>query len=96
MKRFKNRFMKKKKQKDIGLPKYFKAILWFTEFERLSLEKDRHLILFQAFEKGRMEHLRYLASKLGGRALYNFARRNARRFSRKSILPFARVVFSGT
>lgn len=72
------------------LPRYFKSILWFADFKKISLENDRDLILFQALEKGRMEHLTYLARKLGGRAIYDFAKQNARRFSRKSILPFAK------
>ena len=79
----------------MSLPKYFKSILWFADFEKVSLEKDRDMILFQAMEKGRMEHLRYLARMFGGKALYDFAKKNAKRFSRKSILSFIKVVFSG-
>jgi hypothetical protein len=78
----------------MSLPKYFKSILWFADTEKMSLEKDKDTILFQALEKGRMEHLRYLEHKLGGRAIYNFARKHAREFSRKSVLSFAKVMFS--
>lgn len=77
-----------------NLPVYFKTILWFSDFSKLSLEKDRDLILFQSLEKGRMEHLRYLVDMLGKKTIYDFARENAHRFSRKSILNFARIMFS--
>jgi len=77
------------------LPKYFKSILWFSDFKKISLEKDKEVILFQALEKGRMEHLKYLVKKLGAKAIYSFAKKNAHKFSRKSILPFAKVMFSG-
>jgi len=76
------------------LPSYFKSILWFADFDKVSLENDRDMLMFQALEKGRMEHLRYLAEKLGGKTLYNFAKKNASRFSRKSILPFAKALFA--
>jgi len=75
------------------LPKYFKSILWFADFDNMSLEKDKDTILFQALEKGRMEHLRYLAAKLGGKSIYNFAKKHAKQFSRKSILPFAKALY---
>ena len=78
----------------MSLPAYFKQILWFVDFKKTSLEKDRETILFQALEKGRMEHLDYLARRLGARAIYEFARKNAGRFSRKSILPFAKIMFA--
>jgi len=78
----------------MSLPEYFKSILWFADFNKVSLKEDRDMILFQALEKGRMEHLRYLARKLGRKSLYDFAKKNARRFSRKSILSFAKVMFS--
>jgi hypothetical protein len=78
----------------MSLPKYFKSILWFTRFGQLSLEKDRDTILFQALEKGRMEHLNYLKRKLGANAIYQFAQKNAARFSRKSILPFIKLLYS--
>ncbi|MFH1542306.1 MAG: hypothetical protein ABIE84_04360 [bacterium] len=77
------------------LPRYFKSILWFADFDKLSLEKDRETILFQALEKGRMEHLRFLASKLGPRAIFDFAQKNRNKFSRKSIFPFAKTLFAG-
>jgi hypothetical protein len=76
------------------LPQYFKSILWFADFSKISLEKDEEIILFQALEKGRMEHLRYLVKKLGGKRIYNFAKKHAGKFSRKSILPFARTLFA--
>lgn len=76
------------------LPKYFKAILWFADFDKISLEKDKNTILFQALEKGRMEHLDYLAEKLGNKALYAFAHKNKKRFSRNSILPFVDYFYS--
>ena len=76
------------------LPGYFKSILWFADFNAISLEKDRDVVLFQALEMGRMEHLNYLARKLGPAAIRNFARKNAKRFSRKSIVPFADVLFA--
>jgi hypothetical protein len=76
------------------LPSYFRSILWFADFNRMSLEKDKETIIFQALEKGRMEHLMYLAKQLGGRYIYNFAKKHASRFSRKSILPFARALFT--
>ncbi|MCX5751931.1 MAG: hypothetical protein NT099_09800 [Candidatus Saganbacteria bacterium] len=79
----------------MALPKYFKSILWFADFNKISLKKDRDLILFQALEKGRMEHIKYLAHKLGGESILNFARRNASKFSRKSVLRFAELMFSG-
>jgi len=79
---------------DMSLPKYFKSILWFADFDRVSIKKDQDMILFQALEKGRMEHLKYLAHKLGGRTLIEFARKNAKRFSRKSIPDFITIVFS--
>lgn len=78
------------------LPQYFKSILWFANFKEISLEKYRNVILFQALEKGRMEHLKYLGEKLGYKVIYDFARKNSHRFSRKSILPFAKVMFSGS
>ena len=78
----------------MALPNYFRSILWFADFDRLSLKKDRDVILFQALEKGRMEHLRYLAARLGGRAIRDFAVRNAKRFSRKSIVPFVKALFA--
>ncbi len=74
------------------LPKFFKPILWFSNFNDISLEKDRELVLFQSLEKGRMEHLNFLFDKLGTRAVYTFAKKNAGRFSRKSILPFIRLI----
>lgn len=77
------------------LPKYFKSILWSDDFDKVSLEKDREIILFQALEKGRMEHLRYLAKKLGSKAIYAFVQKNAKKFSRKSIVSFANIMFSG-
>ena len=77
----------------MSLPKYFKSILWFADFNKVSLKKDRDIVLFQALEKGRMEHLKYLADKLGAKAIYDFARKNSQKFSRKSILPFAKVMF---
>ncbi|OGC07865.1 hypothetical protein A2230_02730 [candidate division WOR-1 bacterium RIFOXYA2_FULL_36_21] len=77
------------------LPQYFKSILWFADFRKISLKKDKDIILFQALEKGRMEHLKYLAKKLGSKVICNFAQKNAHRFSRKSILPFVKVMFSG-
>jgi hypothetical protein len=76
------------------LPQYFKSILWFADFDKMSLEKDKETILFQALEKGRMEHLRYLAKKLGGRSIYLFAKKHAKQFSRPSILPFAKALFA--
>jgi len=79
----------------VSLPKYFKSLFWFADFDKVSLEKDRDLILFQALEKGRMEHLKYLERKLGARAIYNFAKQHASKFSRKSIVSFAKVMFSG-
>ncbi|PIS29778.1 hypothetical protein COT42_04415 [Candidatus Saganbacteria bacterium CG08_land_8_20_14_0_20_45_16] len=78
----------------MSLPKYFRSILWFSDFDKLSLETDRETILFQALEKGRMEHVNYLIQKLGRKALYDFAKKNAGRFSRKSILSFAKVIFA--
>jgi len=66
------------------LPEYFRSILWFADFDKISLKKDRDIILFQALEKGRMEHLRYLAKKIGARAICEYARKNAKKFSRKS------------
>lgn len=78
------------------LPKYFKSIIWFCDFNKVSLKEDKEMILFQALEKGRMEHLRYLCQKLGPGAIYAFAKKNAAKFSRKSILPFAKTLFSGT
>lgn len=78
----------------MSLPKYFKSILWFADFNKLSLEKDKEVILFQALEKGRMEHLKYLAKKLGPRAIYDFAKKNAKHFSRKSILTFSKIMFA--
>ena len=79
----------------MSLPKYFKSILWFADFNKVTLKKDQDMILFQALEKGRMEHLKYLARKLGTKTIYAFAKKNADRFSRKSILSFAKVMFSG-
>lgn len=76
------------------LPEYFKSILWFTNFNKVSLSKDKDIILFQALEKGRMSHLRYLAHKLGYTAIYDFAKQNKNRLSRKSILPFIKIMFS--
>ncbi|MBU0630230.1 MAG: hypothetical protein KKC80_04850 [Candidatus Margulisbacteria bacterium] len=76
------------------LPDYFKQIIWFADFDQVSLAKDKEMVLFQALEKGRMEHLRYLAGKLGGRAIYSFARKNSNKLSRKSILPFIRALFA--
>lgn len=77
----------------MNLPKYFKSILWFANFKDVSLEKDKNLVLFQSLEKGRMEHLRFLVDNLGAKVVYEFARKNAERFSRKSILPFIRIMF---
>jgi len=77
----------------MSLPKYFQSILWFADFNKISLEKDRDVILFQALEKGRLEHLRYLAHKLKPEVIYAFAKKNASRFSRKSILPFIKVLY---
>jgi hypothetical protein len=79
----------------MSLPEYFKSILWSSDFKKVSLKEDKETILFQALEKGRMEHLKYLCQKLGPRAIYAFAKKNAAKFSRKSILPFAKVMFSG-
>jgi hypothetical protein len=78
----------------MALPSYFKSILWFADFSKVSLEKDRDLILKQALEKGRMEHLRYLARRLGPAAIWKYARKHARQFSRKSVLPFAKIMFA--
>ncbi|OGC10039.1 hypothetical protein A2246_00365 [candidate division WOR-1 bacterium RIFOXYA2_FULL_37_7] len=77
----------------MNLPKYFKSILWFADFNNISLEKDKNVILFQTLEKGRMEHLRFLAKMLGAKTIYNFAKKNSKRFSRKSIVPFAKTLF---
>ncbi|MBI5701423.1 hypothetical protein HZC34_06245 [Candidatus Saganbacteria bacterium] len=79
----------------MSLPKYFKGILWFADFNKLSLKEDRNIILFQALEKGRMEHLKYLKNKLGAKAIVDFARKNSNKFSRKSVLTFAETVFGG-
>jgi hypothetical protein len=62
------------------LPKYFRSIIWFADFNKVSLEADKEMILFQALEKGWMEHLKYLCKKLGPREIY----------------AFAKVMFSGT
>ena len=78
------------------LPDYFKSILWFADFNKISLEKDKNTILFQALEKGRMEHLRYLAKRLGPKTIYSFAKKHAKQFSRKSIIPFTKLLFSKT
>ena len=80
----------------MGLPKYFQSILWFADFPKMSLKKDKDIILFQALEKGKMEHLRYLANKLGPEEIYRFAQKNAKKFSRKSILTFAKAMFHET
>lgn len=74
------------------LPNYFKQILWFSDFKKVSLEKDWQMILFQALEKGRMEHLDYLFKKLGSIKIMKFAKNNAKRFSRKSIMPFIKAL----
>ena len=76
------------------LPGYFQSILWFTDVEKLSLKRDWQVILFQALEKGRMEHLDYLRRKLGPAKILAFAKKNAKRFSRKSILPFLKTIYS--
>jgi|GEM_PF-5340286 len=76
------------------LPGYFKQILWFGDLGRMSLEEDKETILFQTLEKGRMEHLKYLERKIGGKAILDFARKNAKRFSRKSIVPFIEAMYS--
>lgn len=78
----------------MAIPKYFKSIMWFADFSKISLEKDKDLILFQALEKGRMEHLRYLQKKLGNKMIYDFAKKNAHKFSRKSILSFVKLMYS--
>lgn len=77
----------------MALPKYFKSILWFSDINNLSLNKDKKTILFQALEKGQMEHLNYLADKLGKEAIYKFARHYSKKFSRKSIPAFAKALF---
>ena len=79
----------------MALPGFFKSILWFTDFSKVSLKEDRDLILMQALEKGRMEHLKYLARRLGPAAIWKYAQKHARQFSRKSVLPFAKIMFSG-
>lgn len=76
------------------LPKYFKSILWSTDFKKVSLKEDRDLILFQVLEKGRMPHLKYIADKLGYKTIYNFTKNNKDKLSRKSILPFIKIMFS--
>ncbi|MDI6731346.1 MAG: hypothetical protein QME05_02030 [Candidatus Margulisbacteria bacterium] len=78
------------------LPKYFKSILWFADFNKISLKKDKDVILYQALEKGRMEHLRYLLKALGKKAIIKFAKENVNKFSRKSILPFVQTIFLRT
>jgi len=80
-------------RKRVKLPQYFKSILWFADFDKVSLKEDRDMILFQVLEKGRMEHFKYLTRKLGKKTIYDFARKHARRFSRKSILSFVKVMF---
>lgn len=75
------------------LPEYFRSILWSTDFKKVSLEKDRDLILFQVLEKGGIPHLRYIAKKLGPKTIYNFTKKNKDRLSRKSIFPFIKIMF---
>jgi hypothetical protein len=71
-----------------SLPGFFKSILWFSDLRAVHPARDRDIVLFQALEKGRMEHLRYLLRRFGRKALLDFARRNEARLSRRSILPF--------
>ena len=77
----------------MNLPLYFKSIIWFADLKNITLKKNRDLILFQAFEKGRMEHLNYLEKKLGKKILYEFAKKSTSKFSRKSILPFLELMY---
>ena len=76
------------------LPKYFKPLFWFSDFDKLSLQEDKDLILFQVLEKGRMEHIKYIVKKFGKKTIYNFATKNKKKFSRKSIYNFAKIMFS--
>ena len=78
----------------MALPKYFKPILWFDDFNKINLNKDKDLILYQVLEKGRMEHLKYLQKKLGNKAIYDFAKKNNHKFTRKSILAFVKLMYS--
>ncbi|MCX7943079.1 MAG: hypothetical protein N2746_01025 [Deltaproteobacteria bacterium] len=76
------------------LPSFFKGILWFLDFDKIELDRDKEAILFQVLEKGRMEHLFYLQKIYSKDEILSFAKINRNRFSRKSIYNFIRFLYS--
>ncbi len=58
------------------LPSFFRGLLWFMDFDKIDVLRDRESILYQVLGKGRMEHIRYAEGLYGKEEILKFAKRN--------------------